>query len=530
MQIAVEPFYIGTYFEPIWTLLPKDVAVLNLTGYRTLKLRYPACVRHQNGFSHIVMVCRAVVNKFQNFQTTRTTTPPTFQAAVTLRALTKLKRSQDVEKVNIATAKIREADTGKWTNTHGKEFQTKRGVVTKVIKMIDELYEDMMLKLKDMLKQSSSVSLTTDAAKMPTGDSYVAITGHWISSGDWITHYGIGDQPKNASASTNATSELIAVFRKLVNKIHGSSLLTENLRSAQSGGPIINVLVEDEQDDEEHQVNEGASDAAPKDASFHSSPRGHTLKLIKDVITRWNSTYYMLARCVLLEVPLRKLVEELGLEGPADNDWSTAQLLLSRKISQLMLYLSRPKPPQSWGLGKTWADLPKAVSCMRDFVLADIKRRWDTGNLLLGMAAVVDPRHISLEWLTPLQQQTIKQQLLKEMFAVAGVPSDNDALEKDDDYDDESTIAARQANSDEQDACRSLRDAVKEEYDVWLRLHEIRAVDFTTHLDPMEWWKMHNSQFPTIAILARKYLAIPASSAPSERVFSKAKLIQERQR
>ena len=43
-----------------------------------------------------------------------------------------------------------------------------------------------------------------------------------------------------------------------------------------------------------------------------------------------------------------------------------------------------------------------------------------------------------------------------------------------DDYDDESTKAARQANSDEQDACRSLRDAVKEEYDLWLRLHEIR--------------------------------------------------------
>ena len=38
---------------------------------------------------------------------------------------------------------------------------------TKVTKMIDELYEDMMFKLKDMLKQSSSVSLTTDAAKMP---------------------------------------------------------------------------------------------------------------------------------------------------------------------------------------------------------------------------------------------------------------------------------------------------------------------------------------------------------------------------
>ena len=38
---------------------------------------------------------------------------------------------------------------------------------TKVTKMIDELYEDMTLKLKDMLKQSSSVSLITDTAKMP---------------------------------------------------------------------------------------------------------------------------------------------------------------------------------------------------------------------------------------------------------------------------------------------------------------------------------------------------------------------------
>ena len=55
-SIAVGLFYIGTYFEPIWTILPEDVAVLNPMGYQTLKRRYPACVRHINGFSHIVMV------------------------------------------------------------------------------------------------------------------------------------------------------------------------------------------------------------------------------------------------------------------------------------------------------------------------------------------------------------------------------------------------------------------------------------------------------------------------------------------
>ena len=60
-SIAVRPFYIAIYFEPIWTLLPEDVAVLNPTGYRTLKRRYPACVRHQNGLSHIVMVWYVVL-------------------------------------------------------------------------------------------------------------------------------------------------------------------------------------------------------------------------------------------------------------------------------------------------------------------------------------------------------------------------------------------------------------------------------------------------------------------------------------
>ena len=51
-----------------------------------------------------------------------------------------------------------------------------------------------------------------------------------------------------------------------------------------------------------------------------------------------------------------------------------------------------------------------------------MKRHWDTGNVLLGMAAIVDPRHKSLEWLKPHQQHIIQQQLLGEMFAVAKIP------------------------------------------------------------------------------------------------------------
>ena len=40
--------------------------------------------------------------------------------------------------------------------------------------------------------------------------------------------------------------------------------------------------------------------------------------------------------------------------------------------------------------------------------------------------------------------------------------------------------------------------------------------------DPLVWWRANKSRFPTLANVARAFLCIPATSAPSERVFSTA--------
>ena len=123
---------------------------------------------------------------------------------------------------------------------------------------------------------------------------------------------------------------------------------------------------------------------------------------------------------------------------------------------------------------------------MRDFLLNDLTKRWDTaGNVLLGMAAFVDPRHKSLEWLKRHQQHTIQKQLLEVMFAVSGLQMTEIAPGNEDD----AQIVKRQCfdgcdflDEDEQDTSEAAagafqRAAVQGEYDAWLLIPEGRVID-----------------------------------------------------
>jgi hAT family C-terminal dimerisation region len=42
--------------------------------------------------------------------------------------------------------------------------------------------------------------------------------------------------------------------------------------------------------------------------------------------------------------------------------------------------------------------------------------------------------------------------------------------------------------------------------------------------DPLQWWRENRFRFPKIAIAARKWLCVPGTSTPSERVFSHCRI------
>ena len=52
--------------------------------------------------------------------------------------------------------------------------------------------------------------------------------------------------------------------------------------------------------------------------------------------------------------------------------------------------------------------------------------------------------------------------------------------------------------------------------------HESAAGD----TDPLMWWKQHVQEFPRLARMTSQYLAVPATSASPERLFSSAGLVK----
>ncbi|KAG1960983.1 zinc finger BED domain-containing protein 1-like [Pimephales promelas] len=61
----------------------------------------------------------------------------------------------------------------------------------------------------------------------------------------------------------------------------------------------------------------------------------------------------------------------------------------------------------------------------------------------------------------------------------------------------------------------SLKEAIEGELKGYVSIPNAES-----EMNPLEWWKAHEANFPRVSQLAKKYLCIPATSAPSERAFS----------
>jgi hypothetical protein len=65
-------------------------------------------------------------------------------------------------------------------------------------------------------------------------------------------------------------------------------------------------------------------------------------------------------------------------------------------------------------------------------------------------------------------------------------------------------------------------------HEVNLYVEELDTIPMDTN--PLSWWKYNSKRFPKVAIVARKWLAVSATSTPSERVFSICGIVNDSKR
>lgn len=147
---------------------------------------------------------------------------------------------------------------------------------------------------------------------------------------------------------------------------------------------------------------------------------------------------------------------------------------------------------------------------------------------LLDMASLLDPR-FKTTYINAERVDYMKTRAAAEMESLAADPKrpvEGVSVPLAEDAGENSECPAKKqkkslgsffkiASRQRQVVPQSERESIEMELNSYLQ-----AVEVDGETNPLEWWRQHEANFPRVASLAKKYLCIPATSAPSERAFS----------
>ena len=285
-----------------------------------------------------------------------------------------------------------------------------------------------------------------------------------------------------------------------------------------------------------------------------------TNKLIIDCPTRWNSTYDMFERLLEQRLAIYAVLHDQTITKSSDarvldmtdEQWSFMEAIvpvLKPLYMATRLMCSEEYPTLSgvypvlfsltdMHLAPRDTDCP-AVAAFKTNVSEDLKRRYklnDPDILCKSLAMVctfLDPRYKALPYI-PVAQRTVVHEHVLSLLAV-DEPSKPKTETKTDEAEDEgigggnnNTFSCKRGKLSQDDVAFLLGgyfdtsdctvvvpSSGAEEIDLYTK--EKSAPPKT---NPFSWWKLNQTNYPKLSTLARRVLCSPATSVPSERVFS----------
>ncbi|KAM3862404.1 E3 SUMO-protein ligase ZBED1-like [Diretmus argenteus] len=433
-----------------------------------------------------------------------------------------------------------------------------------ITNLMEKKYEATLEKVKAELKKvKSKITLTTDAWTSIATEAYLGVTCHFINQ-DWeLTSYSLTTMPLEERHTAENIAAWLVVNHALkkdpqINKALGAARsLVEHFRRSELASSKLKVK----------QKQMGTDKGARGDEKPH--------KLIQDVAVRWNSSYYMVQRLVEQRWPVTAAISdpEITPRGKHYLDLKSDQWALLEDLEQVLkpfekatvflsgqsyVTISALPPVIIKGLQRstqktTYESAP--VNSFQRAAAQEIASRWEGettfiegGRNVSLIAAVLDPRFRKLKFLS--SADVLKVQVKLQSLAVQAKRNEMEQLQQEsvelleqDDSDSEQPVPKRRREMSVLDALlgssfdsegQSNEEDNDPEDDSEMVKSEVLMYCaeqcIASDKSPLQWWKDNATRFPTLAILARSYLAVSATSTPSERLFSAAGNIVSKKR
>lgn len=267
------------------------------------------------------------------------------------------------------------------------------------------------------------------------------------------------------------------------------------------------------------------------------------LMVILDVKTRWYSTYEMICRAVKMREAIDIYtscdadLRDLSLQ---DSEWELLSEILNflKVFEETTKFLCQEKFPtiqyvvpvynyllekiQEFRNSSNSSHMRQAVKQAQDKISTYYDLTGQHGPLseVYGSSIILDP--------------TLKLQFFKDRNWTAGalklvrektrnVYITRLAAQQDIAKDDDTPVSEDHSSPLITQLYKRRKLDKRSEYDQYLALPVVPFEANGASSNKLSWWKANGFQFPVLSTMARDYLAIPATSSPSERAFSNAK-------
>ena len=451
---------------------------------------------------------------------------------------------------------------------------------------IDKRYLAVKARVQQELKQVDYMGMTTDMWTSRSKDGYISITAHYISPQFVMKHHNL---QSSHFPGTHTALNIATMLRKSVEEDWGVDLhmqvpafttdnaknvvnaVSENLMlvAIPCAGHSLNLAVQDAL------AVKGVKNALARAKKVvehfnHSRLDSEELKvkqkqldlpphcLIQDVVTRWNSTLDMASRLCEQQAAIAAVLHgkrDLHHLELSPQEWHDLEDLINllEPFKNATEVLSGQKYPTLSCLGPILADLKEKIAddpldsrtmkSAKQAMRIDLSERYKDSDVLelMNKAAFLDPRFKTLAHLPASTAEDITVSIQKEMVNLLQQDSPEDQSSESITVNEQSPPPTKKIK------VHPLKKLLGDKFGAPSGISATGSVSLEDHaqaelarykaepqspLDhcPLQWWRDHQTVYPLLSRLTRRYLCLPSTSVPSESLFSTAGIIVNEKR